>query len=207
MIDKPFEELVHAFAAKTPTPGGGAAAAMSASLGIALLLMTLRFTKGKKAAAGHEAALEEAEKTLDAYLLRMLPMSERDSAAFALVSNAYALPKGTEAEVAVRTRAIDESMLGAIVVPEETLFMVRDVLRAVAGVAECVGRNIISDLGTGTQLLAAGAESAFLNVRVNAGFLNDRERASRAMDSNSVVMTDIREFHRAIVARVDAALN
>ena len=206
MIDKPFSELVHAFAAKTPSPGGGAAAAMSASMGIALLLMSVRFTRGKKAALEFDRELAEVETRLSQYVDRMLPMAERDCAAFGLVSRAYGLPKGTDKEVEIRTRAIDEGMIGAIVVPEETLFMVRDVLSTVTPIVHLVGRNIISDMGTGARLLVAGAESSFLNVRINTSFLNDRARGTAALESNTVVLTEIREAERKIRALVDKAL-
>ena len=87
------------------------------------------------------------------------------------------LPKDTDDEKSVRARAIEESMVGAMVVPEETLCMVRDVLRAMSTVVTLVGRNIISDLASGAEILAAGAEGAFLNVRINASYLKDRDKA------------------------------
>ena len=113
MIDQSFENLVRSFAAKTPTPGGGAAAAMSACLGTSLLLMTIRFSRGKKATLEHDGELAAVEQQLDQYLTRLLPMAERDCASFDHVSLAYKLPKDTDDEKDVRGRAIEESMIGA----------------------------------------------------------------------------------------------
>jgi formiminotetrahydrofolate cyclodeaminase len=207
MIEKPFSELVQSFAAKTPTPGGGAAAAMSASLGTSLFLMAIRFSRGKKATLEFDSQLEEIEKRLVQSLARLLPMAERDCASFDHVSKAYGLPKETDEEKAIRARAIEEGMLGAMVVPEEALCMVRDVMRAMSSVLELVSRNIVSDLGSGSEILTAAAESAFLNVRINANYLKDKDKALAALQTNDVVMTDIRELHRAFRARVDQQLS
>jgi methenyltetrahydrofolate cyclohydrolase len=207
MIAKPFEELVRSFAAKTPTPGGGAAAAMSASLGTALFLMTIRFSRGKKATVEFDSQLEGVENQLEQCLERLLPMAERDCASFDHVSKAYGLPKETDDEQAIRSRAVEEGMLGAMVVPEETLFVVRDVMRAMSTVLTLVSRNIVSDLGSGAEILMAAAEGAFLNVRINASYLKDRDTAMAALQTNDVVMTDVRECHRAFRARVDQQLS
>jgi formiminotetrahydrofolate cyclodeaminase len=207
MIDKPFSELVQSFAAKTPTPGGGAAAAMSASLGTSLLLMATRFSRGKKATLEFDSQLEEIEKRLAQSLAHLLPMAERDCASFDHVLKAYGLPKETDEEKAIRARAIEEGMLGAMVVPEEVLCMVRDVMRAMSSILELVSRNIVSDLGSGSEILTSAAESAFLSVRINANYLKDKDKALAALQTNDVVMTDIRELHRAFRARVDQQLS
>ena len=51
MIDQTFKEIASSLAARTPTPAGGAAAALTASMGTALMLMVIRFTRGKAANA------------------------------------------------------------------------------------------------------------------------------------------------------------
>jgi formiminotetrahydrofolate cyclodeaminase len=85
--------------------------------------------------------------------------------------------------------------------------MVRDVMRAMSSVLELVSRNIVSDLGSGSEILTAAAESAFLNVRINANYLKDKDKALAALQTNDVVITDIRELHRAFRARVDQQLS
>ena len=203
MINQSFADLVSSFAAKTPTPGGGAAAAMSACLGTSLFLMAIRFSRGKKATLEFDEQLAEVERQLEQQLERLLPMAERDCASFDHVSNAYKLPKDSDDQVAVRDRAIEEGMLGAMVVPEETLCLARDVMRSMSTVITLVGKNIVSDLGSGAELLTAGAESAFFNVRINANYLKDRDKAAAALQQNEIVLADVRDFHRAFRSRVE----
>lgn len=206
MISKSFEELISSMSAKTPTPGGGAAAAMAGCLGASLFLMTVRFSQGKKANVEREADLARAAADLDEHLQRLSPMAQKDCDAFDAVSAAFKLPKETDAQKAARSAAIQESMVGAMLVPEETQKMIRDVLVTMDEVRSCVGKSIASDLASGAALLLAGAEGAFLNVRINAAELKDRELADGAMARATAVRDEIRSRQSAIAASVDEML-
>ena len=207
MIDNPFTELVSSFAAKTPTPGGGAAAALSACLGTSLLLMAVRFSRGKKATLEFDSQLEDVEGQLSRYIDRLLPMAERDCVSFEHVSRAYGLPKNTDEETTIRGRAIEEAMLGAMVVPGETICLVRDVLQCTSAIISLVSKNIVSDFGSGAEILTAAAESAHFNIRINASYLKDRETAAAALRQNELVLTDVRDLHRACRAHLDEQLS
>ncbi|MHC4515710.1 MAG: cyclodeaminase/cyclohydrolase family protein [Planctomycetota bacterium] len=206
MIHQPYEQFIASLAAKTPTPGGGACAAMAAAMGTALYVMVVRFSRGKKANVEREEELAEVETLLEGHLRRIMPMADRDCAAYDLVSAAYGLPKQTEEEQAIRKKAIEEAMVGAMVVPEETMCMIRDVFDAVDRIVTCVSKNIVSDLGSGSELLRAGAESAYLNVRINAAFLDDRELAETALSRTLSVRDEILRHHDSIRGVVDGLL-
>jgi len=206
MIQQPFEKIVESLAAKTPTPGGGAAAALAGSMGAALFLMVVRFSRGKKANVAREEDLARAETQLDGHVKRLLPMAERDCRSFDLVSAAYGMPKDDDAQKALRERAIQEAMVGAMVVPEEVLCMVRDVFAGMEGVVSCIGKAIVSDLASGAALLLAAAEGAFLNVRINATYLTNRELADKTMERARVVLAEIRRQQAAIAGAVDGML-
>ena len=206
MIDKPFSQLIDSIAAKTPTPGGGAAAAMAGCMGTALFVMVVRFSRGKEANESREQDLARAEAQLADALKRMMPMAERDCRSFDLVSAAYGMPKDTDAQKALRDKAIQEAMVGAMVVPEETLCMVRDVFVAMEQVTSCIGKAIVSDLASGAALLLAAAEGAFLNVRINAAYLTNRDLADRTIVRATSVLTEIRRHQGAIAVSVDKML-
>ena len=206
MIQQSFEQIVASLAAKTPTPGGGAAAAMAGCMGSALFLMVVRFSRGKKANVDREQDLARVEGLLADHLKRMLPMAERDCRSFDLVSAAYGMPKDNDQQKALREKAIQEAMVGAMVVPEETLCMVRDVFVAMEQVVGCIGKAIVSDLASGASLLLAAAEGAFLNVRINAAYLTNRDLADRTIDRATAVRTEIRRHQEAIATSVDKML-
>ncbi|HEX5050472.1 MAG TPA: cyclodeaminase/cyclohydrolase family protein [Planctomycetota bacterium] len=206
MIHQSFEQLVESLAAKTPTPGGGAAAAMAGCMGTALFLMVVRFSRGKKANVDREGDLARVETMLADYLSRLLPMADRDCRSFDLVSAAYGMKKDTDDQRALREKAIQEAMVGAMVVPEETQCMVRDVFVAMESVVGCIGKAIISDLASGAALLLAAAEGAYLNVRINAAYLTNRELADRTNERAVTVRSEIRRHQEAIASSVDKML-
>jgi formiminotetrahydrofolate cyclodeaminase len=206
MITQSFQELVDSMAAKTPTPGGGAAAAMAGCMGTSLFLMTVRFSQGKKANVDREDDLARVESLLGDHLKRLMPMAERDCKAFDMVSAAYGMPKDTDEQKALRDKAIQEAMVGAMVVPEETQAMIRDVFVAMEQVSDCIGKAIVSDLASGAALLLAAAEGAFLNVRINAGYLTNRELAETTMARATAVRDEIRRQQEVIAVSVDRKL-
>ena len=206
MITQSFEQLVESLAKKSPTPGGGAAAAMAGCMGTSLFLMTVRFSQGKKANVERESDLARVEATLDDYMHRLMPMAERDCASFDLVSAAYGMPKETDEEKALRSKTIQEAMVGAMIVPEETQVMVRDVFVAMAQIVDCIGKQIASDLASGAALLLAASEGAFLNVRINAAYLTDQELATSTMTRATSVRDEIRRHQDAIAVSVDRML-
>lgn len=206
MITQSFQQLVESLAKKSPTPGGGAAAAMAGCMGTSLFLMTVRFSQGKKANVDREGDLARVETLLSDYLQRLMPMAERDCRSFDLVSAAYGMPKESDGEKALRDKAIQEAMVGAMVVPEETQVMIRDVFVAMSEIVDCIGKQIVSDLASGAALLLAAAEGAFLNVRINAAYLTNRDLANSTMARATSVRDEIRRHQDAIAVSVDGKM-
>ena len=203
MIQQPIGEFVEQLGARTPTPGGGAASAVAGAMGAALALMVVRFCQGKEANAAREGDLAKAEASLLDHSQRLGPMGERDIAVFGRVAEAYRLPKATPDEQALRRKAIQGSLRGAMEVPEETLCMVRDAVAAVAEVKDCVGKAIVSDLAAALELLTASAEGSMLNVRVNAAYLDDKVLASATLERSRSVLAEVRSHRDAIRALVE----
>jgi formiminotetrahydrofolate cyclodeaminase len=150
--------------------------------------------------------MARVEAVLSDHLKRLLPMADRDCRSFDLVSAAYGMPKDNDKQKALREKAIQEAMLGAMVVPEELLCMVRDVFNSMENVVSCIGKAIISDLASGAMLLLASAEGAHLNVRINSAYLTNRDLADTAMRRVNAVLEEIRRAQRAIAMSVDKML-
>ena len=104
-------------ASDSPAPGGGSVAGLEASVGTALGVMVTRLTQGRKKYEAFAAHAAEAEKKLNALRVQMLDAMEDDCEAFNRVSAAFALPKGTEAEKAKRSSAIQEGLKGCTRTP------------------------------------------------------------------------------------------
>jgi glutamate formiminotransferase/formiminotetrahydrofolate cyclodeaminase len=98
---------------------------------------------------------------------------------------AYRLPKSTDDEKAARKAAIAGAMRGATEAPLETLKLAGAALEQGEVVARLGNPSAASDAGVGVGLLAAAAEGAAANVRVNLDGLADtafRDEAAAAME-------------------------
>lgn len=172
-------------------------------MGSALLLMVVRFSRGKKANAAREAELTSVEADLSALHAAILPLAERDAQGFEPVAAAYGLPRATPAEQAAREAAIRAGLVEAMVVPFESLRLIQRALATVLPVADCANRSIVSDLAAGATLLRAAAEIALLNLRINvslAGEGDDVLASARSMRE------DVVRQHAALCAAADRLL-
>jgi glutamate formiminotransferase/formiminotetrahydrofolate cyclodeaminase len=167
--------FVTSVSADSPAPGGGSVSALAGALGASLAAMVGGLTWGRK---GYEdvftelAAMgEEAHDTA----LKLLRLVDEDSDAYDRVLASFRLPRGTEAQKAARSEAIQDATKAAALTPLETA---RSCLAAMkqCGLAIRKGnRNSITDGATGAFMARAGLEGALLNVRINLGSLKDEE--------------------------------
>jgi len=146
-------------------------------MGSALVAMAFRFTSGPKYAA-LEITMTARATALDGLCRRALELVDADSAAYDTVTAARRQPKSTEAEKARRAEAVQAALGGALEVPLETMRAALGALRIAAEGAADINPNLASDCATGSWCLWSAAESAALNVRINAQSLANRELAA-----------------------------
>ncbi len=187
MRDQTITEFLDQLAARVPAPGGGATAALHAAQAAALLTMVARYSDGAKYDADvMQHVITEAEELRgDA-----LTLAEMDAAAFSAVTDAYALPKGTEEEKQARSAAIAAALGGAA---RPAADVVRLSLLLVALAEELLptgNRNVITDVAAAAEATRAAAVTALVNIEVNLrGSTDDTVRgdvASMAMVAEEV---------------------
>lgn len=161
-----------------PAPGGGSASALCGAQGAALISMVAGLTIGKKKyPLDQELCKEVAQKTSalkDAFLAQV----DKDTEAFQLVSSAFKLPKETEEQKLVRSKAIADATLEATKVPFETMKLCLEALKYSKSLIGHSNTNAASDLGVSALNLIACMKGAWLNVLINLSGLEDEERAS-----------------------------
>lgn len=172
-IDTPVIAFLDALASGAPTPGGGGAAAIAGAMAAALVSMVCNLTIGKKRYQEAEAemrAILDRSETLRAELTQL---AEDDVAAFNRLSAAYKLPRVTEADVAIRRDAIQESLKRATETPLRTARAAAAILPLCSPVAERGNQAAVSDVGVAALLATAAIRSALLNVEINLRTLED----------------------------------
>src|SRR5712692_2416499 len=162
-------------ASASPAPGGGSAAALAGAVGSALSSMVCNLTVGKKKYAEVEAEMKQVLRKSEELRILFTGMIDRDADAFNKVMEAYALPKETEDQKALRSAAIQEATKEAALVPLELMKHAIDALALSEAAAVKGNANSASDAGTAAQMLHAACESAALNVRINLAAIRDTE--------------------------------
>lgn len=170
-----FTELL---ASDAPAPGGGSAAALEGGIGAALTAMVCELTAGKKQYAEHRDFILEVQKKAEALRVRFVDVMDRDTEAFLVVSDAFAMPKGTDEEKAARSAAIQAGLVKCTETPFEMMEMATETLELATSILGKFNEAAASDLGVAALSLRSGIQGAWLNVLINIGSLKDKELAA-----------------------------
>jgi formiminotetrahydrofolate cyclodeaminase len=166
-------DFLGALAGAEPTPGGGTAAAIAGAMGASLLMMVAGLNRTRGNTDEERAALADVRDRLAPLAEALVRAADRDAEAFDAVMAAYRRPKSTDDEKAARKAAIAEAMRGATDMPLETLRLAAAALDLGETVARLGNTSAASDAGVGAGLLAAAAEGAAANVRINLDSAGD----------------------------------
>lgn len=163
------EELASASAA----PGGGSAAALSGALGASLVAMVCRLTIGRKNYQHVGAEFETMLSRAEALRVELLDLMQQDADAYLQVMNTYQLPKESDAEKSVRSRAIQNALKHAAEIPLRVATACAQILEMSERVGSQGNKNAASDAGAGALLAEAGLRAALLNVEINLGLIQE----------------------------------
>lgn len=182
-----IEVFLDGLASESPTPGGGAVAAIAGATGSALISMVCNLTIGK---AGYEEVQERmrgiraaAEHARGAFL----EFADVDATAFDGVMAAFKMPKGTDAEKAARSRAIQRGYEEATSPPLEIARLAAAQMELARETTELGNANAASDGACAAQSLSAAVWSATYNVEINASALKDAAKAQVLRDEVSAL--------------------
>ena len=210
--DKPLVELsVKAFAEETsresPAPGGGTIAAYMGALGAALATMVANLSSHK---AGWDDRWQEFARWADqgqALMSQLLHLVDEDTQAFNRIVQAFAMPKKTQEDRALRTAAIQEATLYAAQVPLRTMEASLRVLDLCQAMAETGNPNSVSDAGVGALAARAAVWGAGLNVKINARTLTDRTLAASLDAQAQTLMEQAEAAETEITAIVEKVIH
>jgi len=188
-------------------PGGGSVAALSGALAASLVAMVANLSvpgASGEAAEDFSATAVRAQQIKD-QLLRAI---DEDTAAFEKIIEANRMPKGTEQEQEARQAAILEANKGATTVPLAVLELSVDAIRLAADLVDAGLATAVSDVGTGTRVGLAGAEGAYLNVRINLKGIapDDPQWAATTRQKADGLLETAREIAAAAWPRIEAKI-
>jgi glutamate formiminotransferase/formiminotetrahydrofolate cyclodeaminase len=180
-----------AVASATPAPGGGSVAAHVGALGAALAQMVAGLTAGRKKYAAVDAEMRAIGLRAATLVNELQSLVQRDADAYGEVTVAYKLPKDTDDQVTVRTKAIDDALVHAAQVPLETARACAAVADIAATVAHKGNTNAASDAGVAALLAEAACRGAVYNVRINVSSMTDRSRGTVLAEEGKTLLAAV----------------
>ena len=166
-------DYVAKLASGEPTPGGGSGAALAGALGAALGEMVGNFTVGKEKFAAVENDVRRILDSLGLQRVKLLELTDADAGAYAKVGAAYAMPRETDDEKAVRKASIEEALKAAAEVPLAVTDCCLSIIQELDELEEKGNPNLLSDVAVSAELALAALRCAWLNVEINLASIKD----------------------------------
>jgi len=173
LVNMTISEFCDELSTDSPAPGGGSVAALCSAMSGALSAMVSNLTFSKK---GYEQVWDEVKELSEIgqdIKERSLSAIDKDTQAFYDMMDAARLPKKTDEEKKIRNEAIQVTTKKAILVPLETLEIALEAAKLSAQISKIGNSNALSDAGVGAITANAAAKSAYLNVKINMGSIED----------------------------------
>lgn len=177
LVDMTCTGFANETASESPAPGGGSISAYMGSLGAALGTMVANLSSHKP---GWDAKWEFYSKWAEkgqALKDTLLALVDEDTNAFNVIMNAFGMPKGTPEEKEARSQAIQDATKYATEVPMRTIENSFKVFEICEAMIKKGNPASVSDAGVGVLCARAAVHGAYLNVKINASSLKDKEWA------------------------------
>src|SRR5260370_14966724 len=179
---KDLKEYLDDLASDRPTPGGGSTAALSGAMGAALVCMVARLTLGKADYAAVQPEIETIIERVERLRTRFQQLIQADIEAYGQLSACFKMPLTTSEEKAARTKAIQEQLVEAALVPLEMAERAVELVQDCQRIAEIGNKNVLSDIAVAATLAYTAGSGASWMVGTNVQLLKDRARAD-ALDT------------------------
>lgn len=199
--------LIAETSSDSPAPGGGSVSAIVGAFGAALGTMVANLSARKKGWEDRSAEFSGQAGTGRKETEELTRLMDEDTLAFNAIMEAYGLPKATDAEKKTRAERIEEATKKAISVPLRVMEIALDSMDLLKAMAEAGNSNSITDAGVGALCAGAAVAGAFMNVRVNAKYLGDRDFAGRVLSEGERIEREALEKEKEIIAMVDKKIS
>lgn len=206
LIDMNLEDFMNETASESPAPGGGSISAYMGSLGIALGTMVANLSSHKRDWDDRWEEFSQWAEKGKKIQEELLHLVDEDTIAFNKIMDAFRKPKKSEKEKQERKKAIQEATKNAIIVPfkvMETAFLAFEVLKVMA---ETGNPNSVSDAGVGALAIRSCVMGAFLNVKINASGLENKEFVETILQKGEEIENKTKKFEKEILNIVEGKL-
>jgi glutamate formiminotransferase/formiminotetrahydrofolate cyclodeaminase len=193
-------------ASESAAPGGGSIAAYAGALGISLATMVANLSSHKRGWDDRWQEFSTWAERGQAIKDQLIKLVDEDTRAFNAIMAAFALPKGNDAEKAARKLAVQAATKYAIEVPFKVMELSLESMTTIKAMAEIGNPNSVTDAGVGALCARTAVLGAFLNVKVNAGGLDDKTFANNMVQRGETLVAEANKLEQEIWAVVNGKI-
>ena len=203
LVDMTVTGFANETASESPAPGGGSISAYVGSLGASLATMVANLSSHKR---GWDERWEEfsewAEKgqNIKDHLLHLV---DEDTNAFNKIMDAFGLPKKSDEEKNIRKQAIEDASKYAMEIPFKVMEVSLNSFEVIKAMAEIGNPNSVSDAGVGALCALTAVEGAYLNVKINAGGIEDKQFTNDLVERGAEIAMSAKKLRDEIISIVD----
>lgn len=187
-------------ASESPAPGGGSISAYVGALGASLATMVANLSSHKKGWDDRWQYFSAWAEKGQALKTTLLDLVDEDTNSFNQIMAAFALPKTTETEKNQRSLAIQEATLYATQVPLKTMQVCFQNFEIARAMVDQGNPNSVTDAAVGALCTRSAIYGAFLNVKINAGGLKDKQLAEQLVQEAQTILDAAFEQEKEILA-------
>ena len=203
LINMTVKDFANETASESPAPGGGSIAAYMGVLGASLGTMVANLSSHKRGWDDKWEIYSDWAEKGQLYKETLLHLVDEDTIAFNKIMDAFKLPKVSDEEKATRKQAIQEATKYAIQIPFKVMKTAYASMEVMEAMAETGLKASISDAGVGALAARSAVMGAFLNVKINAEGLEDKEFLQKLLTEAENIQTKTIEKETKILEIVN----
>ena len=203
LIDLSSRSFSDEVSRETPAPGGGSVSSYVGALGTSLGGMVANLSCNTR---GWENKVDTfSEKAFEINQLRekLLSLVDEDAHSFNSIMEAYKLPKDSEENKKIRSKAIKDATLYAAQIPLNIMVESYNSYKIIEFLAKEGNQNSLSDSGVACLCVHTAIHGAYLNVRIN---LKDATGGEDIMKKADKILKDSHSKKEKIMKLVEDKL-
>ena len=203
LIDLSSRSFSDEVSRETPAPGGGSVSSYVGALGTSLGGMVANLSCNTR---GWENKVDTfSEKAFEINQLRekLLSLVDEDANSFNSIMEAYKLPKDSEENKNIRSKAIKDATLYAAQIPLNIMIESYNSYKIIEFLAKEGNQNSLSDSGVACLCVHTAIHGAYLNVRIN---LKDATGGEDIMKKADKILKDSHSKKEKIMKLVEDKL-
>lgn len=193
LVSMSVEKFADETSSESPAPGGGSVAALCGALGASLATMVANLSSHKRGWDDKWEFYSSWAEKGQVLKNKLIDLVDEDTAAFNKIMEAFQLPNTNDVEKSVRKKAVQEATKYATEIPFLVMQTIFESLEVIETMARDGMKSSISDIGVGTLCAEAGIGGAFLNVKINAAGLEDKEFVTDVLIKSQKIMNETQE--------------